>query len=177
MNTLPPITVSTTDRDRLFAVLDNFKGDSDQIDYLYDELARANIVEASAMPEDVVTLGSRLRFRNVATGREHERVLTLPHETQTVSDAISILTPAAAAHSGSTELSSATQSTPVALWKPTYFSPASRGKPMTGIPGWRAFSAAVISRAGSSAYFSNASPLSDPAQLSKIFTTSAPASI
>ena len=42
MNTLPPITVSTTDRDRLFAVLDNFKGDSDQIDYLYDELARAN---------------------------------------------------------------------------------------------------------------------------------------
>jgi regulator of nucleoside diphosphate kinase len=97
MNTLPPITVSTTDRDRLFAVLDNFKGDSDQIDYLYDELARANIVEASAMPEDVVTLGSRLRFRNVATGREHERVLTLPHETQTVSDAISILTPAGAA--------------------------------------------------------------------------------
>ncbi len=97
MKTLPPITVSTTDRDRLFAVLDNFKGDSDQIDYLYDELARANIVEASAMPEDVVTLGSRLRFRNVATGREHERVLTLPHETQTVSDAISILTPAGAA--------------------------------------------------------------------------------
>ena len=97
MNTLPPITVSTTDRDRLFAVLDNFKGDSDQIDYLYDELARANIVEASAMPEDVVTLGSRLRFRNVATGREHERVLTLPHETQAVSDAISILTPAGAA--------------------------------------------------------------------------------
>lgn len=97
MNTLPPITVSTTDRDRLFAVLDNFKGDSDQIDYLYDELARANIVEAGAMPEDVVTLGSRLRFRNVATGREHERVLTLPHETQTVSDAISILTPAGAA--------------------------------------------------------------------------------
>ena len=28
---------------------------------------------------------------------EHERVLTLPHETQTVSDAISILTPAGAA--------------------------------------------------------------------------------
>ena len=42
MNSLPAITVSTTDRDRLFALLDNFKGDSDQIDYLYDELARAD---------------------------------------------------------------------------------------------------------------------------------------
>ncbi|MFT6340863.1 MAG: regulator of nucleoside diphosphate kinase [Alcanivorax sp.] len=97
MNTLPPITVSTTDRDRLFAVLDNFKGESDQIDYLYDELARAHIVEADAMTDDVVTLGSRLRFRNEATGKEHERVLTLPHEAQSVSDAISILTPAGAA--------------------------------------------------------------------------------
>ena len=97
MNTLPPITVCTADRDRLFAVLDNFKGDSDQIDYLYDELARAQFVDADAMPKDVVTLGSRLRFRNEASGKEHERVLTLPHETQTVSDAISILTPAGAA--------------------------------------------------------------------------------
>ena len=97
MNTLPPITVSSAERDRLFAVLDNFKGDSDQIDYLYDELARAHIVDAGTMPKDVVTLGSRLRFRNEASGKEHERVLTLPHETQTVSDAISILTPAGAA--------------------------------------------------------------------------------
>ena len=97
MNTLPPITVSTADRDRLFAVLDNFKGDSDQIDYLYDELARAQFVEADAMPKDVVTLGSRLRFRNEATGKEHERVLVLPHDAQSVSDAISILTPAGAA--------------------------------------------------------------------------------
>lgn len=97
MNTLPPITVSTADRDRLFAVLDNFKGDSDQIDYLYDELARAQFVEADAMPKDVVTLGSRLRFRNEASGKEHERVLTLPHETHIFSDAISILTPAGAA--------------------------------------------------------------------------------
>ncbi|MBZ2189734.1 nucleoside diphosphate kinase regulator [Alcanivorax sp. JB21] len=97
MNLLPAITVSTTDRDRLFAVLDNFKGDSDQIDYLYDELARANIVDENDIPEGVVTLGSRARFRNDATGKEHERVLTLPGETQTVSDAISILTPAGAA--------------------------------------------------------------------------------
>jgi len=97
MNTLPPITVSTADRDRLFAVLDNFKGDSDQIDYLYDELARAQFVDADAMPKDVVTLGSRLRFRNEATGKEHERVLVLPHDAQSVSDAISILTPAGAA--------------------------------------------------------------------------------
>ncbi|MCG8393777.1 MAG: nucleoside diphosphate kinase regulator [Pseudomonadales bacterium] len=97
MNTLPPITVSTVDCDRLFALLDTFKGDSDQIDFLYRELERAHILEPQAMPADVVSLGSRVRFRNEASGKEHERVLTLPHDTGRNADAISVLTPAGAA--------------------------------------------------------------------------------
>lgn len=97
MSELPAITVSTTDRDRLFALLDAYQGDSDQVDHLYDELARAKIVSPELMPPGIVTLGSRVRFRNEANGKEHERVLVLPSETQTTDDAISILTAAGAA--------------------------------------------------------------------------------
>ena len=42
----------------------------------------------------------------------------------------------------------AMQSAPVALAKPIYPSPASRGKAITGMPGWRCFSAWVILAAG-----------------------------
>ena len=100
MNTLPPITVSTTDWERLYVLLDNTKEDSAQVDYLYTELDRASVKEPADMPDNVATLGSRLRFRNQETGKEHERVLVLPQETSQYDDAISILTPAGAAMLG-----------------------------------------------------------------------------
>ncbi len=46
---------------------------------------------------------------------------------------------------------------------------------MTGRPGWRAFSAAMMRFAGASAKSSKSRPRSDPAQLSNSLTTSAPA--
>jgi regulator of nucleoside diphosphate kinase len=97
MTALPPITVSTRDRDRLFALLDNFRGDSEVVEQLYDELARARIVDDSQLPAGVVTLGSRIRFRNEDSGKEHERVLVMPREVSAEGDDISILTPAGAA--------------------------------------------------------------------------------
>ncbi len=100
MTILPTITVSTIDRKRLYALLDNTKEDSDQVDYLYTELERASVKEPADLPGNVATLGSRLRFRNQETGKEHERVLVLPQETSQYDDAISILTPAGAAMLG-----------------------------------------------------------------------------
>jgi regulator of nucleoside diphosphate kinase len=97
MTALPPIVVSTRDRDRLFTLLDNFRGDSDVVDLLYEELARARIVDDNELPEGVVTLGCRIRFRNEDSGKEHERVLVMPREVTADGEAISILTPAGAA--------------------------------------------------------------------------------
>ncbi len=48
---------------------------------------------------------------------------------------------------------------------------------MTGTPGWRALSAAMMRCAGATAKSSKSAPCSDPAQLSNSLTTSAPASI
>tara|TARA_R110002073_G_scaffold45053_2_gene124652 strand:- start:70833 stop:71192 length:360 start_codon:yes stop_codon:yes gene_type:complete len=89
--------VSTLDRERLYALLDNIQEESDQAEHLYEELDRAQFIDPKEMPDDIVTLGCRLRFRNENTGKEHERVLTLPEQARNYSDAISILSPAGAA--------------------------------------------------------------------------------
>lgn len=97
MNTMPTIMVSTLDRERLYALLDNIQEESDQAEHLYEELDRAQFIDPKEMPDDIVTLGCRLRFRNENTGKEHERVLTLPEQARNYNDAISILSPAGAA--------------------------------------------------------------------------------
>jgi regulator of nucleoside diphosphate kinase len=97
MNTMPAIMVSTLDRERLYALLDNIQEESDQAEHLYEELDRAQFIDPKEMPDDIVTLGCRLRFRNENTGKEHERVLTLPEQARNYNDAISILSPAGAA--------------------------------------------------------------------------------
>lgn len=97
MNNMPPILVSTIDRERLYALLDNVQDDSDQVEYLYSELERARFIEPEDMPDDTVTLGCRLKFRNEDSGKEHERVLVLPRELGSHSNAVSILSPVGAA--------------------------------------------------------------------------------
>ena len=67
------------------------------VELLVRELMRATIVEESAIPADVVTMGSRVEFRE--EGRSSNQVVTLcyPGEREIFDDAISILTPIGAA--------------------------------------------------------------------------------
>jgi len=58
-----------------------------------------------------------------------------------------------------------------------YRSPACLGKAIIGMPGCLDLSAAMIFLHGSSAYLSKSFPFREPAQLSNIFITSAPAFI
>lgn len=97
MANLPPITVTTLDRERLYALLDRQQEDSDEIEHLYRELERAHIVVPDQLPEGTVCLGSRVRFREAGSEKAHLRVLVLPRETGNFPDAISILSPAGAA--------------------------------------------------------------------------------
>lgn len=97
MANLPPITVTTHDRARLYALLEQQQDDSDEIEHLYVELERARIVTPPQLPPGTVCLGSRVRFRETETGKEHQRVLVLPADTGAHADAISILSPAGAA--------------------------------------------------------------------------------
>ena len=97
MTTLPPITVSHTDRERLYALLERLGDDTDQTEYLYQELDRAEVVPHDRLPAHVVGLGSRMRFRNTATNKAHERVLVMPNDSHHSDDTISILSPVGAA--------------------------------------------------------------------------------
>ncbi|MFP1683298.1 nucleoside diphosphate kinase regulator [Alloalcanivorax sp. C16-1] len=97
MTALPPITVSTLDRERLYALLEKHPGDPEVVDRLYDELDRARFLEPDAMPDDVVRLNSRARFLHEDSGKTYELVLSTPADTGTGEDRLSILSPVGAA--------------------------------------------------------------------------------
>lgn len=57
------------------------------------KLERAEVVHPREIPPDVVTLYSRVRFRNLSTGEEHTWVLVFPGETRDREDCVSVLAP------------------------------------------------------------------------------------
>ncbi len=70
------------------------------VEYLVRELMRATIIEESdesTLPADLVTMGSRVEYRE--QGREASEIVTLayPGEREIYDDAISVLTPIGAA--------------------------------------------------------------------------------
>lgn len=67
------------------------------VEYLIRELMRATIVDDGAIPADVVTMGSRVEYRE--EGQDSSQIVTLsyPGERELLDDAISVLTPIGAA--------------------------------------------------------------------------------
>jgi regulator of nucleoside diphosphate kinase len=67
------------------------------VEYLVRELMRATVVEESTLPDDIVTMGSRVEYREV--GRDSSEIVTVayPGEREIYDDAISVLTPIGAA--------------------------------------------------------------------------------
>lgn len=92
----PAITISTTDFQRLSTVLERHP-DNEVADGLLEELDRATLLEPERMPPGVVTMNSRVRFRNEDSGQEYTIELVYPHEVQGDSSRLSVLTPAGAA--------------------------------------------------------------------------------
>lgn len=95
--TLPTITVSTLDRDRVYALLEHHDEDSEVVEKLYQELDRAEYRALDDMPDDVVRLNSSAHFRDETTGREYNLVLSMPSETSQGENRISLLSPVGAA--------------------------------------------------------------------------------
>ena len=70
---------------------------------LMEEIDRAEIVAADALPDNTVRLGSRVEFRNESTGQTREVRLVLPGQADIGQGDISILTFAGAGLIGLTE--------------------------------------------------------------------------
>ncbi|NHZ66223.1 nucleoside diphosphate kinase regulator [Massilia genomosp. 1] len=90
----PNIIVSSVDMQRLETLLDSLPAaQSDLKNVLLDELARAELVEPDAMPPDVVTMNSRVRFSLDAPAEEFSLTLAYPKDMQPDGGHVSILSP------------------------------------------------------------------------------------
>lgn len=77
--------------------------DADYLDRLEAKLERAERVESRAVPSDVVTMNSRVRLRDDASGETHIYALVFPENADAAQDKISVLAPAGAALLGARE--------------------------------------------------------------------------
>lgn len=93
----PPLLISRLDYERLEALLEQPVARGLDLDALTGELERADIVEPSQMPGDVITMNSTARFRDETSGHEHELTLVYPKDADGSPDKVSILAPVGSA--------------------------------------------------------------------------------
>ncbi len=94
MTDLPPIKVTSLDLQRLNTLLDCVSDLSHPgAPRLRQELMRAEIVAPEALPFDVVSMNSRVHFRDCASGEELEYSLCYPADVEGYADRVSILEP------------------------------------------------------------------------------------
>lgn len=97
MNDRPPITLSSSDYERLTQMLmSNKYRNLPGIDELQDELDRANVVEPEELPDDVITINSTARFIDEASNEQFEITLVYPDKADGA-DRISVLAPVGSA--------------------------------------------------------------------------------
>lgn len=87
------VQVTASDLQRLRSVMNSWPGDEEAIDALADELDRADIVPAERIAGNVVTMNSRVVFRDEKTGRTREVLLVYPRDSDPEHGRISVLAP------------------------------------------------------------------------------------
>lgn len=94
---LPPITISAVDARQLTQLANSNVARLPRSSYfLASELDRANVVSGQPA-QDVVRMGSRLKYRDDWTGRERVVTLVYPHEADINLNRVSVLAPVGAA--------------------------------------------------------------------------------
>ena len=98
MSNLPPITVSSRDLARLEAMLEApALRQLPAAQALGEELARANVVEPSELPADVVGMHSVVTCLDGNSGESHLLTLVYPHEADADAGKVSVLAPVGSA--------------------------------------------------------------------------------
>ena len=104
MSERPAVIMSTQDADRLERLLESlpsgaFPGKAE----LEAELERAEVVEPEAIPDNVVTMNSTVKFHVQASGEEFSMTLVYPHGMDESGQTLSILAPVGSALLGLTQ--------------------------------------------------------------------------
>jgi regulator of nucleoside diphosphate kinase len=98
-NPMPPIVVTDVDAERLRTTLEAHSTARDEplVERLLDELDRATVVPACAVPADVVTMNSRVAYRDHDSGDLRTVTLVYPHEADSAQGRLSVVAPVGAA--------------------------------------------------------------------------------
>jgi regulator of nucleoside diphosphate kinase len=100
---LPQILIGEADHDRLSnLVMAANVALPDVADFLERELVRARVVASGALPQNVVTMGSEVTFRDEQSGQVRKVQLVYPKDEDIDNGRLSILTPVGAALLGLT---------------------------------------------------------------------------
>lgn len=99
----PKIVVSTLDAERIEQLLDGLPYNVAIKDELEAELLRADVVEPTEIPANVVTMNSTVRFKVASSPEEFELTLVYPKDLDASGKKISILAPIGSALLGLTQ--------------------------------------------------------------------------
>lgn len=91
MTDLPQIYITQNDLDRLLKLIEAQPGQ--RFEQLESELVRATVVPREEIPQDVVTMNSRVIFENETTGERREITLVYPASADIDAGKISVLVP------------------------------------------------------------------------------------
>ncbi len=99
VNPMPPIIVTDTDAERLRTTLEAHTSTRDEplVERLLEELDRATVVSAFAVPAGVVTMNSRVVYRDRDTNEVRTVTLVYPHEADPAQGRLSVMAPIGAA--------------------------------------------------------------------------------
>ena len=100
MSNITTLQITETDRERLENLIDSISVRGDRIDLGYarrlqDEIAHADVIPPEEIDGDVVTMRSKVRFRDLDTGEESVYTIVFPSEANIDEGKISILAPLA----------------------------------------------------------------------------------
>jgi regulator of nucleoside diphosphate kinase len=94
----PPIAIDANHFARLSALSSLTSGPMiDVCEYLREELDRAYVLPVEKLRPDIVSLGSRVEFRDEQTGKIQEIILVYPLDADITRRRVSVLTPVGAA--------------------------------------------------------------------------------
>ena len=96
----PPLLLSRLDVERIEALLEQPSFSALDTRALQEELARAELAEPAAIPDDVITMNSTARVRvddPLQGAHEHEITLVYPRDADGSADKVSILAPVGSA--------------------------------------------------------------------------------
>jgi regulator of nucleoside diphosphate kinase len=103
MSAPPKLVVSSLDLERLEAMLETLPPTAPGRRELEAELARSQVVEPAAMPPNVVTMNSTVRFRVASSQESFCLTLVYPKDMDSSGEKISVLAPVGSALLGLSE--------------------------------------------------------------------------